>query len=102
MERGVGAVIRISLPKTLPEGGGIKLMPKHYDGNHDIGNLATAPKVERKVKKVFAVTATSGFGDGVGGGFGTGAGGGTGGGVSFFGLQTVAEKVVFVVDLARP
>ena len=57
-------------------------------------------KVERKVKKVFAVTATSGFGDGVGGGFGTGAGGGTGGGVSFFGLQTVAEKVVFVVDFS--
>ena len=49
MERGVGAVIRISLPKTLPEGGGIKLTPKHYDGNHDIGNLATAPKVERKM-----------------------------------------------------
>jgi putative heme-binding domain-containing protein len=49
MERGVGAVIRISLPKELPEGGGIKLTPKHYDGNHDIGNLATAPKVERKM-----------------------------------------------------
>ncbi len=58
MERGVGAVIRISLPKTLPEGGGIKLTPKHYDGNHDIGNLATAPKVERKMgsgrEKLFA------------------------------------------------
>jgi len=49
MERGVGAVIRISLPKELPEGGSIKLTPKHYDGNHDIGNLATAPKVERKM-----------------------------------------------------
>ena len=49
MERGVGAVIRISLPKELPEGGGIQLTPKHYDGNHDIGNLATAPKVERKM-----------------------------------------------------
>lgn len=49
MERGVGAVIKISLPKTLPEGGGIKLTPKRYDGNHDIGNLATAPKVERKM-----------------------------------------------------
>ena len=48
MERGVGSVIRISLPKTLPEGGGIKLTPKHYDGNHDIGNLANAPKVQRK------------------------------------------------------
>ena len=58
MERGVGAVIRISLPKVLPEGGGIKLMPKHYDGNHDIGNLATAPNVERKMdserEKLFA------------------------------------------------
>lgn len=58
MERGVGAVIRISLPKTLPEGGGIKLTPKHYDGNHDIGNLATAPKVERRMgsgrEKLFA------------------------------------------------
>ena len=58
MERGVGAVIRISLPKTLPEGGGIKLAPKHYDGDHDIGNLATAPKVERKMdserEKLFA------------------------------------------------
>lgn len=49
MERGVGAVIRISLPKELPVGGGIKLTPKQYDGNHDIGNLATAPKVERKM-----------------------------------------------------
>lgn len=47
MERSVGAVIRISLPKTLPEGGGIKLTPRRYDGDHDIGNLATAPKVER-------------------------------------------------------
>jgi len=58
MERGVGAVIRISLPKTLPEDGGIKLAPKHYDGDHDIGNLATAPKVERKMdserEKLFA------------------------------------------------
>ena len=47
MERSAGAVIRISLPKTLPEGGGIKLTPRRYDGDHDIGNLATAPKVER-------------------------------------------------------
>jgi putative heme-binding domain-containing protein len=46
MERGVGAVIRISLPTELPEDGGIKLTPKRYDGNHDIGNLATAPKVK--------------------------------------------------------
>lgn len=44
MERGVGAVIRIRLPKSLPEGGGIPLVPKHYDGNHDIGNLATSDK----------------------------------------------------------
>jgi len=50
MERGVGAVIRISLPKKLPETGGIKLTSKHYDSNHDIGNLATAPKVERKME----------------------------------------------------
>ncbi len=49
MERGVGAVIRISVPRELPAGGGIKLTPKHYDGNHDIGNLAAAPKVERKM-----------------------------------------------------
>lgn len=48
MERGVGAVIRISLPKTLPAGGGIKLPPKTYDGAHSIGNLATAPKTKRK------------------------------------------------------
>ena len=44
MERGVGAVIRISLPKTLPKNGGIQLLAKTYDGAHDIGNLATAPK----------------------------------------------------------
>ena len=50
MERGVGAVIRISLPKTLPAGGGIKLTPKTFDGNHDIGNLATAPKTARAKK----------------------------------------------------
>jgi putative heme-binding domain-containing protein len=49
MERSVGAVIRISLPKVLPASGGIKLTPKHYDGNHNIGNLAAAPKVERKM-----------------------------------------------------
>ncbi|MEM7477690.1 MAG: c-type cytochrome [Planctomycetota bacterium] len=76
MERGVGAVIRISFPadyfnrsgtrqeylqkngneaeslddvRYLPDGS-IKLSPKHYDGNHDIGNLAAAPKVERKMK----------------------------------------------------
>ena len=46
MERGVGAVIRISLPADLPESvlrsGGIKLTPRLYPGNHDLGNLATA------------------------------------------------------------
>ena len=46
MERGVGAVIRLSLPKDLPKGGGVQLTPKHYEGNHDIGNLANAPKVK--------------------------------------------------------
>jgi putative heme-binding domain-containing protein len=58
MERGVGAVIRISLPEKLPEGGGVTLTPKHYDGNHDIGNLAAAPEVERRMdserEKLFA------------------------------------------------
>ena len=44
MERGVGAVIKISLPKELPTEGGIKLVPQYYDGTHDVGNLATAPK----------------------------------------------------------
>jgi len=51
MERGVGAVIKISLPQTLPEGGGVKLTPKRYDGRHDIGNLATAAKTNRPAKK---------------------------------------------------
>ena len=46
MERGVGAVIKISMPKSLPEGGRIKLTPKYFDANHGIGNLASAPKVE--------------------------------------------------------
>ncbi len=43
MERGVGAVIKISLPKQLPAGGGVKLVPKYYDGTHEVGNLAAAP-----------------------------------------------------------
>ena len=43
MERGVGSVIRISLPRQLPEEGGIKLV---YEGNHEIGNLAVAPRVK--------------------------------------------------------
>jgi len=50
MERGVGAVLRISLPDTLPTTGGIKLVPKTYKGDHDIGNLATAPKMSKPVK----------------------------------------------------
>ena len=44
MERGVGSVIRIELPKEVPTGGGIKLQPKSYPGNHDIGNLARSNK----------------------------------------------------------
>ncbi|MBC8356848.1 MAG: carboxypeptidase regulatory-like domain-containing protein [Planctomycetes bacterium] len=51
MERGVGAVIKISLPKTLPEGGGIRLTPKRYEGSHDIGNLATAAKTSLPKKR---------------------------------------------------
>ena len=49
MERGVGAVIRISLPDSSPTTGGIKLDGKIFSGQHDIGNLATAPKVERNM-----------------------------------------------------
>ena len=48
MERGVGAVIRISLPKSLPENGGIQLASKTYESNHDVGNLATAPETNRQ------------------------------------------------------
>ena len=44
MERGVGAVIRISLPKSMPKGGGIRLVGKTYKGTHKVGNLAAAPK----------------------------------------------------------
>ena len=44
MERGVGAVICISLPDTLPTNGGTQLIAKTYDGNHDVGNLAVVPK----------------------------------------------------------
>lgn len=44
MERGVGSVIKISLPKDLPEGGGVKLVGKTFTGNHDVGNLAAEPK----------------------------------------------------------
>ncbi|MDB4614599.1 carboxypeptidase regulatory-like domain-containing protein [bacterium] len=54
MERGVGSVIKISLPKTLPEGGGIKLAPKVYQGTHDVGNLATSKKPPRDNSELFA------------------------------------------------
>ncbi|MFK7820234.1 MAG: SMP-30/gluconolactonase/LRE family protein [Planctomycetaceae bacterium] len=47
MERGVGSVIRIELPKDLPTGGGIRLEPKSYPGNHDVGNLAASKKKKR-------------------------------------------------------
>ena len=50
MERSVGAVIRISLPDTLPTTGGIKLVPKTYEGDHDVGNLATAPETKKPAK----------------------------------------------------
>jgi putative heme-binding domain-containing protein len=54
MERGVGAVIRISLPKTLPKSGGIQLVAKTYDGTHNVGNLATAPKTKSNNIALFA------------------------------------------------
>ena len=44
MERGVGSVIRISLPRQLPEEGGIKLVPNHYEGNHETNPVA--PRVK--------------------------------------------------------
>jgi virginiamycin B lyase len=55
MERGVGAVIRISLPKTLPGKGGIQLAAKTFDGNHDIGNLATSNRPKPDNSALFAV-----------------------------------------------
>ena len=55
MERGVGAVIRISLPKDVAETGGIKLTAKKYSGSHDVGNLANAPAVQKpNHSKLFA------------------------------------------------
>lgn len=54
MERGVGAVIRISLPGNLPQTGGIQLVAKTYDSAHDIGNLATAPKTKFDNSALFA------------------------------------------------
>jgi len=54
MERGVGAVIKISLPNSLPESGGVKLVPKKYSGKHSVGNLATAPKAQPKNADLFA------------------------------------------------
>lgn len=54
MERGVGAVIKISLPNSLPSSvlnsGGIKLQPKVHKGTHDIGNLATAAESSQRMK----------------------------------------------------
>lgn len=44
MERGVGAVIKISLPKGSDAEGGIQLVGKTYDSTHDVGNLAVTPK----------------------------------------------------------
>ncbi len=54
MERGVGAVIRISLPDSLPKSGGVQLVAKEYDGTHDVGNLATAPKQKSDKTALFA------------------------------------------------
>ena len=56
MERGVGAVICISLPKSLPKEGGIQLTGRTFDGNHDIGNLATSntPRPKRDNSALFA------------------------------------------------
>ena len=54
MERGVGAVIKISLPKSLPQKGGVRLAAKHYDGTHSIGNLANAPKRKSNNTALFA------------------------------------------------
>ena len=56
MERGVGAVIRISLPDTVTNEGSIQLVGKTFDGTHDVGNLAAAPKVQRnKNAALFAI-----------------------------------------------
>ncbi|MEE3031127.1 MAG: c-type cytochrome [Planctomycetota bacterium] len=52
MERGSGAVIKISLPETLPETGGLRLAAKVYDSDHDVGNLATAPPSDADSKMV--------------------------------------------------
>ncbi len=57
MERGVGAVIKIALPKTLPEDGGIRLAAKTYDGSHDVGNLATAPTMKKTQSDKMALFA---------------------------------------------
>ena len=43
MERGVGAVIKISLPQDVPADGGVRLVAKTYDSDHNVGNLAAAP-----------------------------------------------------------
>ena len=54
MERGVGAVIRISLPSTLPQDSGTKLIAKTFDGNHSIGNLATSEKPQSNHARLLA------------------------------------------------
>lgn len=54
MERGVGSVIRIALPDTLPPGGGIKLVPTTHAGTHDIGNLASSDMTKPDHAGLFA------------------------------------------------
>ena len=46
MERGMGAVLKISLPRGFPDEGGIKLQGQRFSAQHEIGNLASAPKVD--------------------------------------------------------
>ena len=54
MERGVGAVIRISLPNTLPETGGVQLAAKKYRGDHSVGNLATSRQTKPNNSALFS------------------------------------------------
>jgi virginiamycin B lyase len=48
MERGSGAVIKITLPKSVPADGGVQLTAVVYDSEHSVGNLATAPDSGRQ------------------------------------------------------
>ena len=48
MERGVGAVIRLTLPEHLPPAGGTHLVAKTYGSDHEVGNLAASPKPKRQ------------------------------------------------------